>query len=149
MQLSMGMFMGLIFIVGLVLTIYAFKISPLVNKCSNKSQNSVRGLLTIGIMMISFSLMYMVCDCGIKVKTGTIGMLFVIVMFVLGIITITLLSIIHAECKEAQKNTPFLLSLSVMTTVLSSGYLIYIGYLMSCKENKRVMEVEMGKLNFS
>jgi hypothetical protein len=128
MELSMGMFMGLMFIVGLVLTIYAFKIAPKVKNCSSKSQNAARGLLVMGVMMLCVSATYMVCGCGRSLGKGTLGTSFVVFMLIVGIITIALSSIIHKECGAAKSDTPALITLSVLMTVLSGGYLVFKGY---------------------
>jgi hypothetical protein len=146
MELSMKMFMGLMFIVGLVLTIYAFKIAPAVKNCDSKTQNAARGILVMGVMMLSVSTTYMVCGCGMKVHQGTLGMTFVFFMLAVGIVTITLTSIIHSACKDARKDTPILLTFSALTTVVSASYLVYKFYLMTKGKDSRA--VEMTKLGF-
>ena len=135
MELSMKMFMRLMFIIGLVLTIYAFKISPtVVKKCnSSKTQNAVHGLLVMGVMILSISATYMVCGCGIELDQGTVGLFFIILMLVVGIITIVLTSIIHSTCKDAMHDTAVLLTVSVLMTVMSGGYLVYKGVKMGKK----------------
>lgn len=128
----MEMFMGAMFIVGLVLTVYSFKIAPDTKDCSSKTQNAVRGLLVMGVMLMSVTLTYMVCGCGVSNLThGTIGMGFVLLMLAIGIIVIVLSSIIHAGCSDAKKDTPVLIALSVIVTVMSGSYLVYKGYNMS------------------
>ncbi len=128
MELSTRMFMGLVFIIGLVLTIYSFKIAPTVKTCSGKAQNAARGLLVMGVMMLSVSATYMVCGCVRSISHSTLGMSFVVFMLAVGVSTIILASIIHSECSIARKDTPILIALSVLMTVLTGGYLVYRGY---------------------
>ena len=146
MELSMRMFMGLMFVVGLVLTIYAFKIGPAVKNCDSKTQNAARGLLVMGIMMISVSSTYMVCGCGMQVHQGTLGTFFIVLMLAVGFITMTLTSIIHGSCKNARKDTPFLLVISVLITATAGGYLVYNWYLVNLRGGGKAEE--MSKLGF-
>lgn len=124
----MKMFMGLMFLIGLVLTVYAFKIAPTVKNCDSNVQNSARGILVMGVIMMSVSAAIMVCGCGIEVQHSTLGMLFPILMLAVSIITMSLTSIIHSSCIEARTQTPVLITISVLTTLLSVGYLGYKGY---------------------
>jgi len=135
MQISMEMFMILMFFVGLILTIYAFKIGPIVNNskpfCPVSTQNAVRGLLVMGVMILSVSGTYMVCGFGgdgNRIDQGIIGMSFVSLMLAIGIIVIVLTSTIHSACPDARKNTPVLMTLAVLTAVASGSYLSYRGY---------------------
>lgn len=129
MELSTEMFMGSMFIVGLVLTIYAFKIAPATKNCSITAQNAVRGLIVMGVMLMSITGTFMICGCGVaKLKHETIGMGFTILMLLIGIIVMVLSSIIHEDCNAAKKDTPLLISLSVLVTIASGGYLVYKGY---------------------
>lgn len=123
MLLSMKMFMSLMLLVGIILTIYAFRINNVIKNCPMKVQNAARGLVVLGVLLISISGTYMVCGCSKTLSNSTLGISFVVLMLFMGIIVITLTSIIHSSCKPARKSTPVLLSLAVITTVMSSGYL--------------------------
>lgn len=142
MQISMGIFMTMMFLVGLILTVYAFKIEHAVKNCSssaqNAAQNAVRGLLVMGVILLSVSSTYMVCGCGgvgKMIGQGVFSMSFVVLMLAISIIVIVLTSTIHSACPDAQKDTSVLLTLSMLTTVASSGYLLYRGY-SQMKSNK-------------
>ena len=118
--------MGLMFTVGLVLTIFAFKIASNVTDCNTHSQNALRGLLVMGVMLMSISgtILGINCDTG-KSDKSVNGMIFVILMLIIGIVTTALVSVIHKNCEDARKDTPILLTLSVLIMVVS---LVYLGY---------------------
>lgn len=125
----MGVFMSIMFVVGLVLTIFAFKISADVKGCSENVQNAARGLLVMGVIFLSVSATYAVCGCGAsKVAHSSIGSAFILLMAVLGVITTSLTAVIHNGCPDARKSTPVLLTLAVIATALSVGVLGYKGY---------------------
>ena len=129
MELQKEMLMGLMFIVGLVLTIFAFKMSNDVTTCNVNAQNALRGLLVMGVMLMSITgtTLGINCDTGKSDKTVN-GMIFVILMLVIGIVTTALVSVIHKNCEDARKDTPILLTMSVLIMVVSLGYLGYTGY---------------------
>lgn len=132
MQLSMGMFMSLMFIVGLVLTIYSFKLGPAVKNCSAAAQDAARGLVVLGVMLISISGTYMVCGCekiGLPMKSHSVtGIGFVVLMLLIGISVIGLTSTIHKECQNARTDTPVLITIASITTLVCIVYLVYRGY---------------------
>jgi cytochrome bd-type quinol oxidase subunit 2 len=132
MDLPKEMLMGLMFIVGLVLTIFAFKIANDVNICKvSAAQNALRGLLVMGVMLMSITGTTLGINCNTgksDSETSVNGMIFVILMLVIGIITTALVSVIHKNCEDARKDTPILLTMSVLIMVVSGGYLGYTGY---------------------
>ena len=133
MQLSTDMFMGLMFTVGLVLTIFAFKIASNVTDCNTHSQNALRGLLVMGVMLMSISGTTLGINCPTRSTSHTLGgvtssMAFIVLMLIIGIVTTALVSVIHKNCEDARKDTPVLLTLSVLIMVLSGGYLGYTIY---------------------
>lgn len=132
MDLPKEMLMGLMFIVGLVLTIFAFKIANDVNICKvPAAQNALRGLLVMGVMLMSITGTTLVINCNTgksNTEMSVNGMIFVILMLVIGIITTALVSVIHKNCEDARKDTPILLTMSVLIMVVSLGYLGYTGY---------------------
>jgi hypothetical protein len=127
MKLSIKTFMSTMFFVGFVLTFFALKISSKVKDCNANVQNAARGLLVIGVTLISVSSTFIVCGCGKGVQHSTLGTLFVNLMFAIGIITMVLTFNIHRYCDNAKSDTPFLLSISIFTTFLC-GYLLYQKY---------------------
>ena len=131
MELPKEMLMGLMFIVGLVLTIFAFKISSDVTNCNAASQNALRGLLVMGVMLMSITATTLGINCNrgkSDTETSVNGMIFVILMLIIGIITTALVSVIHKNCEDARKDTPILLTMSVLIMVVSLGYLGYSVY---------------------
>ena len=131
MELPKEMLMGLMFIVGLVLTIFAFKISSDVTNCNAASQNALRGLLVMGVMLMSITATTLGINCNrgkSDTETSVNGMIFVILMLIIGIITTALVSVIHKNCEDARKDTPILLTMSVLIMVVSGGYLGYTIY---------------------
>lgn len=130
MQLPKEIFMGLMMIVGLILTIYAFKIASDVVDCDISAQNAVRGLLVMGVTLMCISGTTLVINCPSKGDKDNHmnGMIFVILMLVIGIVTTALASVIHKKCEESRKDTPILLTLSVLIMVVSGGYLGYTLY---------------------
>ena len=129
MELPKEMLMGLMFVVGLLLTIFAFKIASDVTKCNIASQNALRGLLVMGVMLMSISgtTLGINCDTGKSDKTVN-SMIFVILMLIIGIVTTALVSVIHKNCENARKDTPILLTMSVLIMIVSLGYLGYSVY---------------------
>jgi cytochrome bd-type quinol oxidase subunit 2 len=131
MELPKEILMGLMFIVGLVLTIFAFKIASDVTECNTHSQNALRGLLVMGVMLMSISGTTLGINCDVEKsekKNHMNGMIFVILMLIIGIITTALVSVIHKNCEDARKDTPVLLTLSVLIMVVSLGYIGYTLY---------------------
>jgi cytochrome bd-type quinol oxidase subunit 2 len=131
MNLPKEMLMGLMFIVGLVLTIFAFKIASDVTKCNTNTQNALRGLLVMGVMLMCITGTTLLINCNTEksdTETSVNGMIFVVLMFLIGIITTALVSVIHKNCEDARKDTPTLLTMSVLIMVVSGGYLGYTGY---------------------
>jgi len=49
-------------------------------------------------------------------------------MFLIGIVTTALTSVIHKNCEKSRKDTPVLLTLSVLIMIVSGGYLGYTLY---------------------
>ena len=127
----MKMFMIAMVVVGLVLTIFAFKIAPHTDKCdSKKASHATRGLLVLGVAILTIASTYLACGCGNSSSESSkySNMTLVVVMMLLGIVVIVLTSVIHSECHNARKDTPFLLTTASLTTALALAYLIYSGY---------------------
>lgn len=140
MELPKEMLMGLMFIVGLVLTIFAFKIASDVTICNVAAQNALRGLLVMGVMLMSITAttVGINCDTG-KSDKSLNGMIFVILMLIIGIVTTALVSVIHKNCEDARKDTPILLTLSVLIMVVSLGYLGYSVYYKHLSSDEKQM----------
>ena len=137
LELSMPMFMALLLVVGLTLTVYSFILASDVTNCSASAQNAVRGLLVMGVLLFSVSGTLLAFNCSISNKKGfhsILGTSFMVILLVICVTTIGLVSTIHKECMAARNKTPVLLGLSVLVTVITSGYLGYEGYKMIIKK---------------
>jgi hypothetical protein len=130
----MKMFMGLLFIFGLFLTIYFFKIDQAVEMCSDKTRKASRGLLVMGIIMLSVSSTFMVCGCGM-LQDSSLGIYFVLTMLILGITTVVLSSIINSECDDTSSDTTVITTIGILIIIASGGYLSFKGYNM-IKDNQ-------------
>jgi hypothetical protein len=148
---TMNMFMGMMMLIGLVITIFAFKIAKDVTNCSDKAQNALRGLLVMGVALLCVSSTSLVCGCTKDLSHPAIGKSFTALMVVIGIITITLTSIISSECTPAKGDLSIILILSVIVTVVSAGYLGYefYNYIEDGKSGHKSVEMStLAKFNF-
>ena len=135
LELSMPMFMALLILVGLTLTVYSFILASDVTNCSASAQNAVRGLLVMGVLLFSIPGTLLAFNCSVSNKKGFhLGTSFIVLLLVICLITIGLVSTIHKECLTARNKTPVLLGLSVLITVITSGYLGFEGYKMIIKK---------------
>lgn len=130
MKLSMEMFMAFMFIVGLVICVYAFKTSPLTKDCSLNVQNAARGLLVLGVIIVTMSTTYMICGCGAAkmLSESSIGTVFVSLMLVIGIIVVALTSIIRDGCSETKHTIQPIMGIGVLMLLFSLFTLGYQGY---------------------
>ena len=122
-SLSMGVFMSIMFIIGLGLISMSFQIAETASKCDITVQRSIRGLLVMSVMLLSVSLTYMICGCGMSVSDNAIGVFFTVFMLTAGIVIMVLCSIIHNKCEASRKDTTVLLWLSTLTTACAGAYL--------------------------
>ena len=122
-SLSMGVFMSIMFIIGLGLISMSFQIAETASKCDITVQRSIRGLLVMSVMLLSVSLTYMICGCGMAVSDNAIGVFFTVFMLTAGIVIMVLCSIIHNKCEASRKDTTVLLWLSTLTTACAGAYL--------------------------
>ena len=119
----MGVFMSIMFIIGLGLISMSFQIAETASKCDITVQRSIRGLLVMSVMLLSVSLTYMICGCGMAVSDNAIGVFFTVFMLTAGIVIMVLCSIIHNKCEASRKDTTVLLWLSTLTTACAGAYL--------------------------
>jgi hypothetical protein len=113
------MFMASMFVIGIIICIFAFKVSKNVASCSDKIQKAVRGLLVMGVIIATSSATFMVCGCNIKnsFDTGSAGMIFITMMCVLGVIVLGLTSVIR-DCKQLQHSISGLFIISILMVVI-------------------------------
>jgi len=126
LDISMSVFMSMMFLLGLVLIIMSFRIAESATKkdcIADSIQRSVRGLLVMSVMLLSVSLTFMICGCGMAISHNVIGMFFTVFMLIVGIVIMVLSSIIHSKCPATRKDTTVLLWLSTIATVFAGGYL--------------------------
>ena len=125
MQISINLFLGVLLIIGLVLTVSSFILATSVADCGIHAQNAVRGLLTMGVGLFCISATMLLCKCGSNFdKDGSkLGTAFPVFIFLIGVITLGLVITIHKECEKARKMTPALITLSVFIALGSGGYL--------------------------
>ena len=125
MQISMKIFLGVLLVIGFALTVCSFILAKPVDSSSNHAKNALRGLLTMGVLMFSISATMLACPCDPKfdVAGSTLNTVFPVFILAIGIITIGLVSTIHKECEDARKLTPILLTLSILVTLGSGGYI--------------------------
>jgi len=125
----MKMFMALMLVTGIIITMFAFKIAPSVKECSAKTQGAVRGLTILGTMLSSVAATYLIAGCNSGVTMGgNAGLMFVVLMFAISIVLISLSSVIKSTCTHIKSDAVVLLSLSVVMAIASGGYLGFRGY---------------------
>ena len=122
-SLSMGVFMSIMFIIGLGLISMSFQIAETASKCDITVQRSIRGLLVMSVMLLSVSLTYMICGCGMVVSHNAIGVFFIVFMLTISISIMVLCSFIYKKCVVSRENTKLLLSLSILITAFAALYL--------------------------
>lgn len=136
-SISMPVFMGLMLVIGLFITIYAFNISNDTDKCqtsSSSAKNAAKILIALGVFVTAMAATYLMCGCskvGQIVHHDNLGMLFVGMLFLIGVFVVVLVSIIQGGCSEAKNSSSVLLMLSsivVGLSVLYFGYRMYVMY---------------------
>lgn len=131
MKLSMMTFMVVTLVIGLVITVFAFKISTATKNCNDEKVNSaVKGLIAIGVILISVPATFIACGCSAaSLSNKMVGTMFVTFFTALGIVLITLSSIIHnSNCGVIKSDTSILISCGSIMTGLGVLYLLYKMY---------------------
>lgn len=121
---DMRLFMAIMFIIGLLITIYAFKLTPEVDDCSDNSKNATRGLLIMGVAMICISATAFACGC-VKASHPSHSIIFISLIFIISAITTILTSMIKIECAKTYQDVNTLLVMSIISSSLSGSYLSY------------------------
>ena len=132
--ITMRMFMFFMFIVGIVMTIYSYKINQTLDQeCPTNSQaiNAARALLIMSVIITTLSFSVGICGCGAvtDINKEWTGFLFVIMMFILGITISVLVSIINSNCPKSNNDTSIPLSFGIVIAVISLLYLVYRFYI--------------------
>jgi hypothetical protein len=131
MEISMKTFMIIAFIVGLTITVLALKISQTTRKCDDEKVNSsVKGLIAVGVILISVSLTFLACGCSSGLSEKFTGTLFIAFFTALGVVLITLSSLIHNSdnCGVVKSDTAMLISCGSIMTGFGVLYLSYKMY---------------------
>lgn len=124
MQMSMNALFGVMFVVGILFSIYALTEAPNTKDCPVAAQNAMRGILVMGVAMTCISFTALICKCGAShAASHGLGSLFLIGMICLSITTLVLISIIIGTCKDASHGmTITMLILAIIAVLVSGGY---------------------------
>lgn len=131
MKNAATVFMALIFVIGLVITIFSFKIAGTLVDCSTSSQNALRGLIVMGTALICIPITILAFHCQLKLPSGKESMMsnvFIVLLLLINIAVIGLASVIHKDCEASRSNTSILIPLSVFAAFACASYLGYEGY---------------------
>jgi|LakMenEpi03Aug12_release.lakeMendotaPanAssembly.Ray.scaffolds.fasta_scaffold596067_2 hypothetical protein len=130
MKNAATVFMALIFVIGLVITIFSFKIAGTLVDCSTSSQNALRGLIVMGTALICIPITILAFNCQLKSteKESMMGNVFVVLLLLINIAITGLASVIHNECEDSRTYTSILITLSVFGIISCFSYLGYEGY---------------------
>lgn len=120
------LFMFIIFIIGLTIAVFAFRLTSDLDseQCSDNSKNAIRGLLVMGVCIICISGTAFACGC-LKSSNNSHNIIFTSLILIISVITLILSSIIKSECKKVTQDINILLTMSIISTTLSVGYLSY------------------------
>ncbi len=153
MKNAATVFMALIFVIGLVITIFSFKIAGTLVDCSISSQNALRGLIVMGTALICIPITILAFHCQLKLPSGKESMMsnvFIVLLLLINIAIIGLASVIHKDCEASRSHTSILIPLSVFAAFACASYLGYEGYSTFAKgkakgkeQVKKPIEVEM------
>ena len=147
--ITINMFTVLMFIIGIIITVYAFKISNDVTTCSANSQSSVRGLLVMGVALVSICATTLICGCSSNKTHPLLGTAFVGLMFIIALTTTILTYNIQTDCQAAKNDTSVIFTLSIIGTVLSGGYLGIQFYNYKETDGKSSKSTELKSLSFN
>ena len=152
MKNAATVFMALIFIIGLVITIFSFRIAGTLVDCSINSQNALRGLIVMGTALICIPITILAFHCQLKLPSGKESMMsnvFIVLLLLINIAIIGLASVIHKDCEASRSHTSILIFLSVFATFACASYLGYEGYSTFAKGKakdhlKKPVEIELA-----
>lgn len=126
-KLDMQMLTGINFVLGIVITVFAMKLSNATKTCTiEKVTNSVKGLLVVGVVLVTSSATSLACGCAkTDLFSGKVGYLASALNLVLGVTIVTLASIVHGKCEATKSDTSILIALGSIMLALSVGYIGY------------------------
>tara|TARA_Y100000389_G_scaffold99454_1_gene96192 strand:- start:3025 stop:3474 length:450 start_codon:yes stop_codon:yes gene_type:complete len=127
--MSMNALFGVMFVVGILFSIYALSEAPKTKDCSIAAQNAMRGILVMGVAMTCISFTALMCKCGSSDSSHGLGGVFLIGMICFSVTTLVLISIIMGQCKDASNGvTTTMLILAIIAVLVSGGYGGYLLY---------------------
>ena len=150
-KIEATIFMLIIFLIGLTITVYSYKIAGTVVDCSINAQNAVRGLLVMGTALICIPITILAFNCPLPLESGKDSIMsnvFILLLLLINGSIIGLSSVIHNECEASREYTKILIPLSVLATSFSLGYLVYevYGVFAKGKGKSSSKSVEMVKI---
>lgn len=128
-----------ILVIGALLIFYSLKMAKTVDECNSvNATRSIRGMLVTGTALISIAMTHIACACcGIKTFGFKLRTFVSIVVLLMGIISTTLLSIVHNDCEGVRPDTSVLLPFTSGAIVLSGIYLA-LSFLMISKKSGEI-----------
>ena len=129
LQMSMNALFGVMFVVGILFSIYALIEAPKTKDCPTAAQNAMRGILVMGVAMTCISFTALMCKCGSSDSSHGLGIFFLFGMICLSVTALVLISIIIGNCKDASHGmTTTMLVLAIIAVLVSGGYGGYLIY---------------------
>ena len=133
------LFSLVILVLGIVMLVTNFQVDNALRgkQCNDTALNNAnKGILVLAVTAIVSSLGYMACLAKCNSGVGSVYETEVYVGFslLLGIVLISLGSVVHnraaavGDCSSAKHHTALLITLGVIMTVLSGGYLAFYAY---------------------
>ena len=116
-QIRQNIFMTVALLIGLGLIILSFYLTPLVEtplveKSTDRAKQAVRGVQILGVAIFCISVTKLTCQGRASNFNILLG-----IMFLLGGVCTGLFAIIHNDCVDARKFTPYALGVSVSIIV--------------------------------
>lgn len=153
LTLTMPIFMGLMVVIGLFITVFAFNLAKDADKCppnALSTKRAARILISLGVFMVSMASTYLLCGCtnvGNFLHKDNINMMFVMILLFLGIFVNILVNTVRKGCKETGNSGSILLSLSSLVVVLSILYFTYRLYMIFKPSRKTLPSVQQARPN--
>ena len=124
-EFNLTALMGFNFVLGLAITVFALKIGNATKNCTDtKVNNSIKGLLSVGLILMSVSGTSFACGCaGNALINNNIHMIFGVFSLALGVVLVTLASIVHNKCGVPKSDTGLIIALGSVMIAVSVGYL--------------------------
>ena len=145
LTMTMPVFMGLMVVIGLFITVFAFRLAKDADKCSpnaHSTKRAARILISLGVFMIAMPSTYLLCGCtnvGNFLHKDNLNLMFVMILLFLGIFVNILVNTVRKGCKETSNSGTMLLSLSSVVIVISLLYFTYRLYILFKPSTKPIV----------